>query len=64
MTVVETPSFLRDAASRLTVQERIGLVSFLAFSKNEKANLSKAERNDLRQLAPRLIAGYHKKVTK
>lgn len=107
MTVVETPSFLRDVASRMTERERLELVLFLAenpeagdvmaetggirklrwgtqgrgkrggirviyyfhsetlplfllnvFAKNEKANLSKAERNELKALAPRLVKGY------
>lgn len=111
MTVVETPWFLRDAASALTEPERRELVAFLAanpeagivmaetggirklrwgaqgrgkrggvrviyyyhsqalplfllnvFAKNEKASLSKAERNDSRQLAPRLVAGYQRRM--
>jgi hypothetical protein len=111
MTVVETPSFLRDAASSLTETERQELVAFLAanpeagvvmaetggirklrwgtqgrgkrggvrviyyyhsealplfllnvFAKNEKVNLSKAERNELRLLAPRLVAGYQRRL--
>jgi hypothetical protein len=110
MTVVETPWFWRDAASRLTEQERFDLVTFLAgnpeagdlmagtggirklrlgtggrgkrggtrviyyyhseslplfllnvFAKNEKTNLSAAERNELRQLLPRLVMGYRRR---
>lgn len=113
MTVVETPWFLRDAASALTEQERSELVAFLAanpeagsrmaetggvrklrwgtrgrgkrggvrviyyyhsealplfllnvFAKNEKANLSKEERNEMRQLVPRLVAGYQRRMAK
>lgn len=113
MTVVETPSFLRDAASNLTEQERFEVVTFLAtnpeagdlmaetggirklrwgrpgmgkrggvrviyyyhsesvplfllnvFAKNEKANLSKAERNEMRRLVPQLVAGYRKRFSR
>lgn len=113
MTVVETPWFLRDAASALTEQERFDLVAFLAanpeagdlmaetggirklrwgtrgrgkrggvrviyyyhseslplfllnvFAKNEKANLSKAERNEMKELVPRLVASYQKRMPK
>jgi hypothetical protein len=113
MTVVETPSFLREAAVALTEHERTELVSYLAanpeagdvmpetggarklrwkahgrgksggaraiyyyhdeslplfllnvFGKNEKANLTKAERNGMRKLVPRLIAGYRNRTTK
>jgi hypothetical protein len=111
MTVVETPGFLRDAAGRLTEEERDGLVTFLAanpeagdimpetggarklrwrvagrgkrggarviyyyhnvsiplfllsvFAKNEKANLTTAERNEMKKLLPRLVAGYRKRM--
>jgi hypothetical protein len=34
------------------------------FAKNERANLSKAERNEMRKLLPRLIAGYRKRTTR
>jgi hypothetical protein len=34
------------------------------FAKNEKANLTKAERNEMRKLLPRLIAGYRKRTAK
>ena len=112
MTVLETPSFLRDAAAALTDEERTEAISFLAanpeagdimrdtggarklrwraqgrgkrggarviyyyhneslplfllnvFAKNEKPNLTKAERNETKTLLPRLIAGYRKRVT-
>jgi hypothetical protein len=111
MTVVETPGFLRDAASALTDQERTEMISFLAanpeagdimpetgggrklrwkaqgrgkrggvrviyyyhseslplfllnvFAKNEKANLTKAERNEMKTLLPRLVAGYRRRI--
>ncbi len=74
MTVVETPWFLRDAASALTEPERQELVAFLAaalplfllnvFARNDKANLSKAERNELRLLAPRLVADCQRRLPK
>ena len=34
------------------------------FAKNEKANLTKAERNELKALLPRLVAGYRKRMAK
>jgi hypothetical protein len=34
------------------------------FAKNEKPNLSNAERNEMRKLVPRLIAGYQKRMAK
>jgi len=34
------------------------------FTKNEKANLTKAERNEMKELLPRLIAGYRKRMAK
>jgi mRNA-degrading endonuclease RelE of RelBE toxin-antitoxin system len=113
MTVVETPTFLREAASTLSDREKSELVSFLAanpdagnlmagtgglrklrwgalgkgkrggvrvvyyyhsealplfllnvLAKNEKANLTNAERNELRQLLPLLVAGYQRKVSR
>ena len=112
MTVVETPSFLREAAGVLTGGERAEVVTFLAgnpetgdvmpgtgggrklrwrahgrgkrggvrviyyfhneslplfllnvFAKNEKANLTKAEQNEMKILVPRLIAGYQKRMS-
>jgi hypothetical protein len=111
MTVIETPGFLRDAASMLTNREQIDVISFLAanpeageimsetgggrklrwraggrgkrggvrvvyyyhnqslplfmlnvFAKNEKANLTQAERNEMKTLIPRLIAGYQRGI--
>lgn len=34
------------------------------FAKNEKVSLSNAERNEMRKLLPRLIAGYRKRMTR
>lgn len=43
-----------------------GLPLFLlnVFAKNEKVNLTKAERIEMRKLLPRLVAGYRKRSTK
>ena len=41
--------------------ERLPLFLLSAFAKNRKANLSKAERNAMKQLVPALVAGYPKK---
>ena len=30
------------------------------FAKNEKANLTKSERNEMKALLPRLVAGYRR----
>ena len=107
MTVIETPSFLRDAKHLMDEAERLEIISFLArnpdagdivqgtggirkarfaregggksggyrviyffhsqniplfalnvFTKNEKANISQAERNTLRELSALLVATY------
>jgi|GEM_PF-5131966 len=34
------------------------------FAKNEKANLTKAEQNEMRVLMPRLVEGYRKRSLK
>jgi len=34
------------------------------FAKSERANLTKAARNEMRNLVPRLIAGYRKRMSK
>ena len=34
------------------------------FAKNDKANLTKAERNEMKRLLPRLVAGYREKQQK
>jgi hypothetical protein len=38
--------------------ERLPLFLLSAYSKNEKANLSKAERNAMKRLVPILVSGY------
>jgi hypothetical protein len=38
--------------------ERMPVFLLAAYAKNEKANLSKAERNAMKQLIPILVAGY------
>jgi len=38
--------------------ERLPLFLLAAYGKNEKANLSKAERKAMRRLVPILVAGY------
>jgi len=38
--------------------ERLPLFLLSAYSKNEKANLTKAERNAMKRLVPILMAGY------
>jgi hypothetical protein len=107
ITVIETPSFLRDAKRLMDDEERLEIVSFLAqnpdagdilkgtggirkirftregsgksggfrviyffhsldiplfalniFAKNEKANVSPAERNALRELSALLVESY------
>jgi hypothetical protein len=44
--------------------ESLPLFLLNVFAKNEKANLTKAERNEIRKLVPRLIAGYRKRIAK
>jgi len=110
LTVIETPSFLRDAKKLLEDEERESLINFLSstpnagtlikgtggirkvrwsredtgkneayriiyffysieiplfilniFSKNEKENISQAERNKLKKLANLLVKEYHVK---
>ena len=41
--------------------ERLPLFLLAAYGKNEKANLSKAERNSMKRLVPILVAGYPSK---
>ena len=38
--------------------QRLPLFLLAAYGKNEKANLSKAERNAMKRLVPVLVAGY------
>jgi len=110
MTVIETPSFLRDAKRLMDEEEREKIVAFLAqnpdagdilqgtggvrkirfaregggksggyrvvyffhsqniplfalnvFAKNEKANISPAERNAMKELSALLVATYKNK---
>ena len=107
LTVIETPSFLRDAKRLMDEAERLEIVAFLArnpdagdvlqgsggirkvrfaresggksggyrvvyfyhsqdiplfalnvFAKNEKANVTQAERNTLKELSALLVASY------
>ena len=44
--------------------EAIPLFLLNVFAKNEKANLTKAERNEMKALLPRLVAGYRKRMAK
>jgi hypothetical protein len=41
--------------------ERLPLFMLTAYPKNEKANLSKAERNAMKRLVQILVAGYPRK---
>jgi len=38
--------------------ERLPVFLLAAYAKNEKANLSRAERNVMKRLVPILVAGY------
>ena len=42
--------------------ESLPLFLLNVFAKNEKANLTKAERNEMKRLLPRLVAGYRKRM--
>ena len=44
--------------------ESIPLFLLNVFAKNEKANLTKAERNEMRDLLPRLVAGHRKRMAR
>ena len=44
--------------------EGIPLFLLSVFAKNEKASLSRAERNEMKKLLPRLVAGYLRRTTK
>ena len=43
--------------------EAMPLFLLNVFAKNEKANLTKAEQNEIRSLLPRLVAGYRKRMS-
>jgi len=64
---IETPDYLTDAkALGLTADERKAIVDYIAHSPdtgNEmKANLSQAERNELKQILGTLADTYKKEV--
>ena len=42
--------------------ESLPLFLLNVFAKNEKANLNKAERNEITKLLPRLVEGYRKRI--
>ena len=42
--------------------ESLPLFLLSVFAKNEKSNLTKAERNEMKTLLPRLVAGYRKRM--
>ena len=42
--------------------ESLPLFLLSVFAKNEKANLTKAEQNQMKILLPRLVAGYRKRM--
>jgi len=44
--------------------ESLPLFLLNVFAKNEKANLTNAERNEIKKLLPRLVAGYRKRMAK
>ena len=43
--------------------ESLPLFLLNVFAKNEKANLTKAERSEMKVLLPRLVSGYRKRMT-
>ena len=44
--------------------ESLPLFLLDVYAKSEKENLTKAERDEIRRLLPRLIAGYRKRMAK
>ena len=44
--------------------ELLPLFLLNVFAKNEKANLTHAQRHEMKELLPRLVSGYRKRVTK
>jgi hypothetical protein len=61
-TVVETPSYLVDAERLFSSIERSAIIYLFSganvFAKNEKGNLSAAERNSLGALVDGLVKHY------
>lgn len=55
ITVAETPEYIRSAEKLLPAADRMAV-----FGKNERSNLSKAERNDLAGLVRMLKANVEK----
>ncbi|VAW31206.1 hypothetical protein MNBD_CHLOROFLEXI01-4603 [hydrothermal vent metagenome] len=58
ITVVELSEFVRRSKKLLIEDESRKLVNYLVFGKSEKANLSKAERNELAKLTRILLETY------
>jgi hypothetical protein len=44
--------------------ESLPIFLLSVFAKNEKDNLTQAERNEMKALMPRLVAGYRKRMEK
>jgi len=66
-TVVETPAYLVDADRLFSSEERaaiddLPLFLLAAFAKNEKANLSAAERNALGKAVAGMLQNYRKRT--
>jgi hypothetical protein len=70
-TVVEKPSYLADAERLFSSVDRAAIVNHLAgeglpvfilavFAKNEKANLSTAERNALGKMVDAMVKEYRR----
>ena len=71
LTIAELPEYIRRAEKLLSAAERLDIVNYLAshpkagdlmplymltlFAKNEHANISKAERNELAELVELLV---------
>ena len=53
----------RCAGDLLFHNESLPLFLLNVFAKNEQANLTRAERNAMKALLPRLVAGYRKRMT-
>ena len=59
-TIVELPEFKKRASSLLKEDEKTSIINYLAAhpQSGEKANLSKAERNDLAKFTSLLLQSY------